>query len=197
MLLWGARGMGKSALLRSAIVAAQAIAPAQLALVQLSSDSLVSLPHLMATLRAVPRRFFLYIDDLGFEDGDGDGPRKLRSLLEGGIEARPDNVRLAVTSNRRAIVARHLSEQDDPINVRDVVDDRLALSDRFGLYVGFHNCSQDDYLAIIQGYADAHDLVFDAQDALTWATQRGARSGRIAWHYVTEIAGRAGRSLPS
>jgi uncharacterized protein len=197
MLLWGARGMGKSALLRSAIVAAQAIAPAQLALVQLSSDSLVSLPRLMSALRAVPRRFFLYIDDLGFEDGDGDGPRKLRSLLEGGIEARPDNVRLAVTSNRRAIVARHLSEQDDPINVRDVVDDRLALSDRFGLYVGFHNCSQDEYLAIIQGYAEAYDLVFDAQDALTWATQRGARSGRIAWHYVTEIAGRAGRRLPS
>jgi uncharacterized protein len=195
MLLWGARGMGKSALLRSAVVAAQSDAP--LALVQLSSDSLVSLPKFISSLRDIPRRFFLYIDDLGFEDGDGDGPRKLRSLLEGGIEARPDNVRLAVTSNRRTIVARHLSEQDDPINPRDVVDDRLALSDRFGLYVGFHNCSQDDYLAIVSGYAEANDLVFDTQDALTWAAQRGARSGRIAWHYVTEIAGRAGRALPS
>ena len=96
----------------------------------------------------------MFIDDLGFADGDATGPRHLRSWLEGGVEARPGNVRLAVTSNRRAIVARHASEQDDPLNPRDAVDDRLALADRFGLSLGFHACSQDEYLAIVRGYAE-------------------------------------------
>ena len=134
-------------------------------------------------------------DDLGFEDGDSTGPRQLRSWLEGGVEARPANVRLAVTSNRRAIVARHMREQDDPINPRDAVDDRLALADRFGLSIGFHACDQDDYLAIIAGYAQDYGLTFEQGDALEWSRRRGARSGRVAWHYVTELAGRAGRVL--
>jgi predicted AAA+ superfamily ATPase len=111
------------------------------------------------------------------------------------VEARPGNVRLAVTANRRAIVSRHMSEQDDPINQRDVVDDRLALADRFGLSVGFHACSQDDYLAIIAGYAETYGLAFDEGDALEWSKRRGARSGRVAWQYVNELAGRAGRTL--
>lgn len=195
MLLWGSRGMGKSALLRAATCAAQAGNPAELALVQVAPDALSTLSTLFLRLCKVERRFLVYIDDLGFEEGDSTGPRQLRSWLEGGVEARPGNVRIAVTANRRAIVSRHLSEQDDPINVRDVVDDKLALADRFGLSVGFHACSQDDYLAIIAGYAADLGLSFDEGDALEWSKRRGARSGRVAWHYVTELAGRAGRTL--
>lgn len=193
MLLWGSRGMGKSALLRAAVCAAQADQPASIALVQVAPEALSDLAGLFVRLGEVNRRFLVYLDDLGFEDNDSSGPRQLRSWLEGGVEARPANVRLAVTANRRAIVARHLSEQDDPINPRDVIDDRLALADRFGLSVGFHACSQDDYLAIVAGYADAAGLVWDQGDALEWSQRRGARSGRVAWHYVTELAGRAGR----
>ena len=195
MLLWGARGMGKSALVRAAVVTAQAGHPGQLALVQIAPDAFGSLTRLFAALGDVSRRFLVYIDDLGFEDSDSAGPRRLRSWLEGGVEARPGNVRLAVTSNRRVIVPRHLSEQDDPINPRDAVDDKLALADRFGLSIGFHACSQDDYLAIIAGYAAAHDLAWDQGDALEWSKRRGARSGRVAWQFVTELAGRAGVAL--
>ena len=137
----------------------------------------------------------MFIDDLGFAEGDTHGPRHLRSWLEGGVEARPDNVRLAVTSNRRAIVARDAGEQDDPLNPRDTVDDRLALSDRFGLALGFHACSQNEYLAIVAGYAAEHGLAWDEGQALEWAKRRGARSGRVAWHYVTELAGRAGKRI--
>jgi predicted AAA+ superfamily ATPase len=194
MLLWGSRGMGKSALIRSGVVAAQK-AGGQIALVQVAQEALSGLSALFAALGRVDRRFLVYIDDLGFEEGDSNGPRLLRSWLEGGVEARPANVRLAVTSNRRAIVARHAAEQDDPINPRDVVDDRLALADRFGLSVGFHACSQDDYLAIIAGYAETHGLAWESGDALEWSRRRGARSGRVAWHYVVELAGRAGRTL--
>jgi predicted AAA+ superfamily ATPase len=196
-LLWGARGMGKSALLRAAVTAAQAGEPERIALVQVGPDALPTLAPLFGELGKVPRRFLVFIDDLGFDDGDSETPRLLRSWLEGGVEARPANVRLAVTSNRRAIVSRHASEQDDPINPRDVVDDRLALADRFGLSIGFHNCSQDDYLAIIAGYAAHFGLAFKDADALEWSRRRGGRSGRVAWHYVTELAGRAGRAISS
>ena len=195
MLLWGSRGMGKSALLRACITAAQMEHPGRIALVQVAQDALSGLAALFAALGGLDRCFLVFIDDLGFEDEDGSGPRLLRSWLEGGVEARPGNVRLAVTSNRRAIVARHLSEQDDPINPRDAVDDRLALADRFGLSIGFHNCSQDDYLAIIAGYADSYGLSWDEGDALEWSKRRGARSGRVAWQYVTELAGRAGKTI--
>lgn len=195
MLLWGSRGMGKSALLRAAVTAAQGSGPGDLALVQVAPEALASLTALFAALGGVERRFLVFIDDLGFEDGDSAGPRALRSWLEGGVEARPANVRLAVTSNRRAIVPRHLSEQDDPINPRDAVDDRLALADRFGLSIGFHNCTQDDYLAIVDGYCAARGLAWDEGEALEWAKRRGARSGRVAWQFVTELAGRAGIAL--
>lgn len=193
MLLWGARGMGKSALIRASVVAAQA--RGAIALVQVTQDALPTLARLFAALGGVARPFLVFIDDLGFEEGDGIGPRALRSWLEGGVEARPCNVRLAVTSNRRAIVARSMREQDDPINPRDVVDDRLALADRFGLSVGFHNCDQDAFLAIIAGYAKALGLAWEQGDALEWAQRRGGRSGRVAAHYITEIAGRAGRQV--
>ncbi len=191
MLLWGARGMGKSALLRASVAAAAQAYPGRIALVQADADA--GLATLFGVLRHATRNFLVFIDDLGFDDGDSAGPRKLRSWLEGGVEARPANVRLAVTSNRRAIVERHMREQDDPINPRDAVDDQLALADRFGLSLGFHACSQDDYLAIIAGYAAHHGLAFEPADALEWSKRRGARSGRVAWHYVSELAGRAGR----
>ncbi len=195
MLLWGSRGMGKSALTRASVLAAQNADPASIALVQVAPDALPTLAHLFTLLGGVARHFLVFIDDLGFEDGDLSGPRALRSWLEGGVEARPANVRLAVTSNRRAIVGRSLGEQDDPINPRDVVDDKLALADRFGLSVGFHACSQDDFLAIISGYAQTLGLDFEPHDALEWSKRRGSRSGRIAWHYVQELAGRAGRRV--
>lgn len=195
MLLWGSRGMGKSALLRASIAAAQAEYPERIALVQVAQEALSGLAGLFGALGGIDRRFLIFIDDLGFEEGDAGTPRLLRSWLEGGVEARPDNVRLAVTSNRRAIVARHMSEQDDPINPRDAVDDRLALADRFGLSIGFHNCDQDDYLQIIAGYADHFGLSWDEADALEWSRRRGARSGRVAWQYVTELAGRAGKAI--
>lgn len=195
MLLWGSRGMGKSALVRSSVATAAERTAGGIALVQVAQDALSSLARLFVLLGACDRRFLVFIDDLGFEDADGSGPRALRSWLEGGVEARPANVRLAVTSNRRAIVARHLAEQDDPINPRDAVEDKLALADRFGLSVGFHACDQDAYLAIIAGYAERFGLDWERGDALEWSRRRGARSGRVAWHYVTELAGRAGKPL--
>lgn len=195
MLLWGARGMGKSALVRAATVAAQGHAPERLALVQVAADALPTIPLLFSALAGTTRSFLVYLDDLGFADGDTVGPRHLRSWLEGGVEARPANVRLAVTSNRRAIVPRHLAEQDDPVNPRDAVDDLQALADRFGLSVGFHAASQDDYLGIVAAYADPLGLTFDPADALEWSKRRGARSGRTAWQYVTELAGRASRRV--
>lgn len=195
MLLWGARGMGKSALLRASVIAAQEQDPAALALVQVAPDAFAALPRLFSALGSERRQFLVFIDDLGFADGDSEGPRALRSWLEGGVDARPANVRLAVTANRRAIVPRHAAEQDDPINPRDAVDDKLALADRFGLAIGFHACSQDDYLAIVAGYCASHGLSWDQGEALEWAKRRGSRSGRVAWQYVTELAGRAGQSL--
>lgn len=197
MLLWGARGMGKSALIRASVRAAQLDAPVGIALVQVAAEALGGLATLFGELGRQQRNFLTYIDDLGFAEDDSAGPRQLRSWLEGGVEARPANVRLAVTSNRRAIVPRHGTEQDDPINPRDAVDDRLALADRFGLSIGFHNCTQDDYLAIIAGYADEFGLEWDDGEALEWAKRRGARSGRTAWQYITELGGRAGQTLPT
>lgn len=189
----GARGTGKSATVASSVARLQAEG-VDVALVQCATDSLASLPALFALLRGTDRPFILFIDDLGFDDDAGDA-RALRSLLEGGATARPANVRLYVTSNRRHIVPRYLQEQDDPINVRDVVDDKMALSDRFGLSLGFHNLDQDAYVTIVSGYAARFGLDFEPLDAVQWATQRGSRSGRVAWQYVVELAGRASKSL--
>lgn len=193
MLLWGARGMGKSALLRSAVNDVRAKNAGSVAIVQAPADHTISI--LFGMLRQQEQHFLVFIDDLGFDAHEAYEARLLRSWLEGGIEERPRNVRLAVTSNRRAIVERLHTEQDDPINPRDAVDDRLALADRFGLSLGFHNCSQDDYLAIIAGYAGHYGLQWEEADALEWSKRRGARSGRVAWQYVTELAGRAGVAI--
>jgi hypothetical protein len=193
ILLWGARGSGKSATVTAAIGKLQAEG-ANIALVQAGGDTLGTLPALLDQLRTSPRAYILYIDDLGFEESGGDA-RALRSLLQGGVAARPDNVRLYVTANRRHIVPRQMSEQDDPVNPRDAVDDKLALSDRFGLSLGFHNIDQTLYVDIVTGYAARYGLAFDQAEAIQWATQRGSRSGRVAWQYVVELAGRAGKQL--
>ncbi len=193
ILLWGARGSGKSVLVKSSVAALQAEGMA-ISLVEAPADKIETLPALFGAVAHWPTAVIIFLDDLAFEGSD-DAARLLRSVLEGGATARPAHVRLYVTSNRRHIVARSMAEQDDPINVRDVVDDRLALADRFGLSLGFHKCSQDDYLEMVARYAGHLGVDYDPQDALTWATQRGARSGRVAWHYAIELAGRAGKSL--
>lgn len=200
MLLWGSRGMGKSALLRAAVKSVQDKAPMALGLVQISADALDSLPDLFAELALQRRQFVVFIDDLGFAEDDTVGPRRLRSWLEGGVEARPANARLAVTSNRRAILARQANEQessagDGPLNPRDAVDDKLALADRFGLSLGFHPCSKEVFLEIVEAYAAPLNLEFTEADALEWAMMRGQRSGRSAWQFVVELAGQAGKPL--
>jgi predicted AAA+ superfamily ATPase len=166
-----------------------------IALVDFASSDLHGLPRLLALLRAAARPFVLFVDDIGF-DGDFAGDaRALRSILQGGATARGNLVRVYATSNRRHIVPRSMAEQDDPINPRDVIDDRLALSDRFGLSLGFHTVDQPTYVAIVEGYAARFGLPFNADEAVQWATQRGSRSGRVAWQYVVELAGRTGTHL--
>ena len=193
ILLWGARGGGKSALVKSSVAALQEEG-LDIALVEVGASDLDKLPLVFSVLDDWTRPAIVFVDDLAFEGGT-DASRSLRSMLEGGASGRPPHVRLYVTSNRRHIVARNMAEQESAINVRDVVDDRMALADRFGLSLGFHVCDQETYLAMVSRYAEAFGLPFDAGDALTWSTQRGARSGRVAWHYAVELAGRAGRTL--
>jgi hypothetical protein len=193
ILLWGSRGSGKSMLAKSAVAALQKEGE-KIALVEVAPDRLETLPRLFALLEDIGRAFILFIDDIGF-DGDNGAARALRSLLEGGAEARPANMRLYVTSNRRHIVPRSMAEQDDPVNPRDARDDALALADRFGLSLGFHAANQGDYVAIVAAYAAHFGLDFDPADAIGWATRRGGRSGRVAWQYIVELAGRAGRPL--
>lgn len=192
VLLWGARGTGKSALVKSAVAAVQANGGA-LGLVEAVTTHLDTLPELFAVLAATDRPFAIFLDDLGF-DAAGDA-RALRSLLEGGAEARPANTRLIVTSNRRHLVPRDIADQASAINPRDAVDDGLALADRFGLSLGFHAIDQESYVAIVRGYAEAHGLAFDPAEAINWATRRGSRSGRVAWQYVVDLAGRSGKLL--
>ena len=192
VLLWGARGTGKSALVKSVVGAVQGAGGA-LAIVEVAADRLDSLPQLFDAIAGVPRAFVLFLDDLGF-DAAADA-RTLRSLLEGGAEARPANARLVVTSNRRHLIPRDIHEQESAINARDAVDDHLALADRFGLSLGFHVVDQPLYLEIVRGYAERYGLPFEPQDALLWATKRGSRSGRVAWQYVVDLAGRAGKSV--
>lgn len=194
ILLWGARGTGKSATVAACVGQVQKEG-LPLAMVEIATDNLRSLAQLFNQLRPAERPIVLYIDDLGFDGDFGADARALRSLLQGGASARGSHVRLYATSNRRHIVPRSMSEQDDPINQRDVVDDRLALSDRFGLSLGFHALDQNAYVAIVQRYAERYGLAVDPLAAIQWATQRGSRSGRVAWQYVVELAGRAGRTL--
>ncbi|MDJ0978461.1 MAG: DUF815 domain-containing protein [Erythrobacter sp.] len=194
VLLWGTRGMGKSALVRAAVAHVQSKRPDALALVQIENRALHSVPALLAELGQVPRSFLLFIDDLGFGADQRAETLSLRSLLDGGLSPRPPRVRVAVTSNRRAIVERDASE-NDALHERDARDDALALADRFGLTLGFHPSDQETYLEILRAYTDPLGLEVDEEEALAWAIARGNRSGRTALQFATELAGRAGLSL--
>ncbi len=194
VLLWGARGMGKSSLARS-VVAELVGMGHDIALVQVMLPALSTLPALFQVAATAARPFLIFIDDVSL-GADAAEVHALRSLLDGGVQARPDHVRLIVTSNRRHLVPRSLSEnQGDAINPRDAADDHLALADRFGLRLGFHACDQADYLAMCAAYAAAYGLAFDPAAALAWAATRGARSGRVAWQFTVEQAGLQGSAL--
>lgn len=193
VLLWGARGMGKSALVRAALADVQRDSPQALAIVQLAPGSLPTFPVLVAALAPLPRAFVLFGDDLGFGAEGRAEMLALRSLLDGGITSRPAQVRLAVTANRRAIVERE--DTSGALHERDERDDALALADRFGLTLGFHPADKDTYLAILAGYLAPLGLAFDAEEAMAFAVQRGNRSGRTALQFATELAGRAGVRL--
>ena len=194
MLLWGARGMGKSALLRAALADVAGERPGSLALVQIAGGALASFPRLIAELAGVERAFVLFIDDLGFAADAKAENLALRSLLDGGVIPRPDRIRVAVTSNRRGIVARS-PDESTALHERDERDDALALADRFGLTLAFHPADRETYLAMIRSYADPLGLTFDEEEAMAFAIQRGNRSGRTALQFATELAGRAGVRL--
>lgn len=193
VLLWGARGMGKSALVRACVADVQRDAPSALALVQLAPGSLPGFPALIDALAQQPRAFLLFIDDLGFGADGRAEMLALRSLLDGGVAPRPAHIRLAVTANRRAIVERE--DTSGAIHERDERDDALALADRFGLTLGFHTADKDTYLAIVAGYTAPLGLGFDPEEAMAFAIQRGNRSGRTALQFAAELAGRAGKGL--
>ena len=195
-LLWGARGMGKSSLVKA--VHAEV---AGLKLVEIHREDIQSLPHLLAHLRAAPSlRFILFCDDLSFEALDS-SYKSLKAVLEGGIEGRPANVLFYATSNRRHLMPRDMveNERSTAINPAEAVEEKLSLSDRFGLWIGFHNCSQDDYLAMVRAYAGHYGIAMNAaalrEEALGWALSRGSRSGRVAWQYIQDLAGRLGQPL--
>ena len=171
-----------------------------LKLVEIHREDIESLPELMALMRDTPYRFIVFCDDLSFEAEDT-SYKSLKAVLEGGIEGRPDNVVFYATSNRRHLMARDMMENEraTAINPGEAVEEKVSLSDRFGLWLGFHRCSQDEYLAMVEGYVAHYRIPFAARtlhrDALEWATTRGARSGRVAWQYVQDLAGRLGVKL--
>jgi predicted AAA+ superfamily ATPase len=195
-LLWGARGMGKSSLVKAVHGEIEG-----LKLVEIHREDIQSLPRLLVHLREAPaHRFLLFCDDLSFEALDT-SYKSLKAVLEGGIEGRPSNVLFYATSNRRHLMPRDMvdNERSTAINPGEAVEEKLSLSDRFGLWIGFHNCSQDDYLDMVRGYAAHYGLDIDQaelrQEALAWALGRGSRSGRVAWQYIQDLAGRLGQPL--
>jgi uncharacterized protein len=202
-LLWGARGMGKSSLVKAAHAAVNAELGKDaglLKLVEIHREDIESLPDLMALLRPAPYRFLVFCDDLSF-DAEDTSYKSLKAVLEGGIEGRPDNVVLYATSNRRHLLAREMieNERSSAINPGEAVEEKVSLSDRFGLWLGFHRCSQDEFLAMVEGYVAHYRVPVDPatlrREALEWATTRGSRSGRVAWQYVQDLAGRLGVML--
>lgn len=198
-LLWGARGMGKSSLVK-AIHGALLTDYPDLKLVELQREDLPSVTRLMGQLRGAPYRFVLFCDDLSFSHDD-QHYKSLKAVLDGGIEGRPDNVVLYATSNRRHLMPRDMieNERSTAINPAEAVEEKVSLSDRFGLWLGFHPCQQDAYLAMIQGYCSAYGL--DIKDdilraeAIEWQATRGSRSGRVAWQFFVDLAGRYGIAL--
>ncbi len=201
-LLWGARGMGKSSLVKAAharINASKSV-NGRLKLVEIHREDIESLPLLMAQIRASDFYFIVFCDDLSF-DGNDASYKSLKAVLEGGIEGRPENVILYATSNRRHLLARDMieNERSTSINPGEAVEEKVSLSDRFGLWLGFHKCSQDEYLAMVRGYCSHFKVKIDddqlVREALEWSTTRGSRSGRVAWQFVQELAGRLGVKL--
>jgi predicted AAA+ superfamily ATPase len=197
-LLWGARGMGKSSLVKAAHAAIGTAHPKPgLRLIEIHREDIETLPDLMATLRSAPQRFIVFCDDLSF-DAEDTSYKALKTMLEGGIEGRPENVIFYATSNRRHLMAREMvdNERSTAINPGEAVEEKVSLSDRFGLWLGFHRCSQDEYLAMVDGYVANFRIpvanIDLRREALEWATTRGARSGRVAWQYVQDLAGRLG-----
>lgn len=205
VLLWGARGMGKSSLVKAAQATAnerlQAAGSAErLKLIEIHREDIDSLPALMAILRAAPHRFVVFCDDLSFDAGDA-SYKSLKAVLEGGLEGRPANVVFYATSNRRHLLPRDMmeNERSTAINPGEAVEEKVSLSDRFGLWLGFHKCTQDEYLAMVNGYAGRFHLAVAPEtlraEALEWATTRGSRSGRVAWQFIQDLAGRLGSRL--
>jgi predicted AAA+ superfamily ATPase len=199
-LLWGARGMGKSSLVKSVHAEVNRRTPGRLALVEIHREDIPSLPKLLGLLRAQPKRALLFCDDLSFEAEDG-SYKSLKAVLEGGVEGRPENVLFYATSNRRHLISRQMieNERSTAINPGEAVEEKVSLSDRFGLWLGFHACDQDTYFAMIEGYAGAYGLEVPVEqlhhEANEWSITRGARSGRVAWQYIQDLAGRIGKRI--
>jgi Predicted ATPase (AAA+ superfamily) len=195
VLLWGARGMGKSSLVKAVHADIRASGHASLKLVEVHREDIATLPDLLELVKTAPYRVIVFCDDLSF-DHDDTAYKSLKAALDGGIEGRPDNALFYATSNRRHLLPRHMmeNEQSTAINPSEAVEEKVSLSDRFGLWLGFHKCSQDDYLTMIDGYADHFELPIEREqlhrEALEWATTRGGRSGRVAWQYIQDLAGR-------
>ena len=201
-LLWGARGMGKSSLVKAAHASINANRkPAdRLKLIEIHREDIESLPALMDLVRSSHFHFIVFCDDLSF-DGNDASYKSLKAVLEGGIEGRPENVILYATSNRRHLLAREMieNERSTAINPGEAVEEKVSLSDRFGLWLGFHRCSQDEYLAMVRGYCGHFGIKLADEalerEALEWSTTRGSRSGRVAWQFTQELAGRLGVKL--
>ena len=200
VLLWGARGTGKSSLVKAAHAAVNGKRPHALALVEIHREDIPSLPHLLSFLRSTARRCLLFCDDLSFDQHDA-SYKSLKAVLEGGIEGRPANVVLYATSNRRHLMPRDMieNERSTAINPAEAVEERVSMSDRFGLWLGFHSIDQDTYHSIVCGYAERYglDLAPDQlrAEAGEWSITRGSRSGRVAWQFIQDLAGRLGKPL--
>ncbi len=199
-LLWGARGTGKSSLVKAAHAAICGERPGELALVEIHREDIPTLPRLLARLKGEARRFILFCDDLSFDHDDAHY-KSLKAVLDGGIEGRPDNVVFYATSNRRHLMPRDMieNERSTAINPAEAVEEKVSLSDRFGLWLGFHNCDQDTYFAMIEGYVRHFGLDIPADrlraEAVEWSVTRGSRSGRVAWQFIQDLAGRLGKPL--
>jgi uncharacterized protein len=195
VMLWGARGMGKSSLVKAAHAAANAAHPGSLVLIEIHREDIRTLPELLNTLRTQPRRALVFCDDLSFEKEDAEY-KALKSVLDGGIEGRPANVLFYATSNRRHLMSRDMieNERSTAINPNEAVEEKVSLSDRFGLWIGFHNCDQPTYFAMVEGYVRAFALNVAEEElrrqANEWSVTRGGRSGRVAWQFIQDLAGR-------
>ena len=199
-LLWGARGTGKSSLVKAVHAHINRETPGAVALAEIHREDIPTLPKLLDLLRTVTRRFVLFCDDLSFDTGDA-SYKSLKAVLEGGLEGRPDNVVFYATSNRRHLMPRDMieNERSSAINPSETVEEKVSLSDRFGLWLGFHNLDQDSYFRIVEGYAARYGLAPPTGElrarAREWAITRGSRSGRVAWQFIQDLAGASGKRL--